>query len=282
MPQGSRRRRLAQAMGLLFNDDGTWGPLHLRTASGARMLSADGSLADQLRGRTFLSEEVTGRDLVRETTIEIRFGTDGQLHVSAGCNLMSGPVRWDGPRLSVSHLGATEMACDQPLMDQDAWFATLLQSGLDAALDGDTLTLAGREERLQFVDRVTADPDRPLESTTWTLDSVIIGTGPTCAWSPVPEDLSAILLIAEGRIHFCDGRKDYNGAVTVTTDTVQVRGDVASSPTDSESATAEPTDMSVLTEDFHDQITARQLIVTGASDTGLVFVAANEDSTATG
>lgn len=34
LPYGSRRRRLAQGLGFVFNDDGTWSPLRLKSARG--------------------------------------------------------------------------------------------------------------------------------------------------------------------------------------------------------------------------------------------------------
>lgn len=238
-----------------------------------------GQLADQLDGRTFLSSTTIGRDLVRGATIHVDFRGDRRLKVYAGCNHISGNLRWDGQRLSVDQLSITEMACEQSLMDQDEWLATLLQSGLDAYLDGDALTLTAEGVSLQLIDRRAADPDRPLENTTWTLDGVISGSGPTRALSSVPQDITATLLIAEGRIRFFDGCSDYDGAVNVTTNTVQVRDEITSSPARSGAAGADAIDVSILTQDFHYQIAAHQLTVTGAGDAGLMFVAISDATT---
>ncbi|MFC6705377.1 META domain-containing protein [Flexivirga alba] len=132
---------------------------------------ADGSLADRLAGRTFLSRTVIGRDLVPGSAISVDFGADRRLHVYAGCNHMSGDLRFDGPRLSVERMSTTEMRCERSLLDQDGWLASLLQPGLDAHLNGDALTLTGEGVTLQLMDRRAADPDRPLENTVWALRS---------------------------------------------------------------------------------------------------------------
>lgn len=34
VPYGSRRRRLLQALGVMYNDDGSYGPLELKSAKG--------------------------------------------------------------------------------------------------------------------------------------------------------------------------------------------------------------------------------------------------------
>ena len=90
---------------------------------------------------TFASTEVTGHDLVPDTTISLVF-EDGNLSANAGCNTMSaayevtdGNIAWSGPA------AATMMACSDELTAQDEWLTELLTGGVDATQDGDTLTL---------------------------------------------------------------------------------------------------------------------------------------------
>jgi len=63
------------------------------------------------------------------------------------------------------------MACDQPLMDQDQWLATLL-NGATVSRDGTTLTLVNGDVTLTLTDEATANPDASLQDTVWTLDGI--------------------------------------------------------------------------------------------------------------
>jgi hypothetical protein len=192
---------------------------------------------------------------------------------------MSGRYQLDGDTLTVKELAITEIGCDKPLMDQDSWLADLIQSGLHTELDGNTLTLTGGGVTLDLTDRRVVDPDRPLQGTTWRLDGIITGTGSSAAVSSVPQGITATLRIADGKIHFFDGLNDYDGpvgpggALTVGPDTVTIHGDIAGSAVGCVSTCS--VDMSMLTKDFHYQITADRLTVTGMGSTagkGLMFV----------
>jgi heat shock protein HslJ len=247
--------------------------------------SGSGSLSEQLAGRTFLSTSVDGHRLVAGSTVRIEFIRDGQVRASAGCNSLSGRAEWSDDILIVQQFAATEMGCDTPLMDQDAWLAGLLGSGLRADLDGDALTLTGDGTTVHLADRRVVDPDRPLQGTTWILDAIISGTGPSATVSSVPEGITATLRIADGKIQFFDGVNEHGGptgpgaGIVVGADTVQIRGDIAGTAVGCEPEDACSVDMSVLTQDFRYRVTARQLTVTGTGDMagrGLMFVARDD------
>lgn len=99
-----------------------------------------GSGAD-LAGSTYTSTEVRGHDLVEGSQVTLTFA-DGRISANAGCNTMSGPATWEGETLEVEGpLASTMMACEEPLMEQDAWVSEFLTSSPDLAADGDELTL---------------------------------------------------------------------------------------------------------------------------------------------
>lgn len=263
------------------------GSAALGSSSGGAGDSGAGAGAARLAGRTFLSSSVTGHDLVAGSGISLAFDTDGRLVANAGCNTMSGSYRLDGGRLTVGDLATTEMGCDKPLMDQDGWLSDLLGAGLTATLNGDTLTLTGDGVTLHLTDRKVADPDRPLQGTTWRLDGIVSGTGPSSSVSSVPQGIAATLRIAGGKIHFFDGLNDYDGpvgsgaALTIGPDTVTIHGDIAGSAVGCASGSTCSVDMSVLRQDFHYQITADRLTVTGigtTADKGLMFVSEDTGS----
>ena len=130
-------------------------------------------LATALAGRTFVSTAVEGYQLVDGTQIALTF--DGSnIGAGGGCNQMGSTWSLEGDVLVVPEQAMTEMACEPAaLMDQDTWLAAVLTSRPTIALDGDTLTLAAEGTLVTLVDRETADPDRPLEGTTWNLEGVV-------------------------------------------------------------------------------------------------------------
>jgi len=149
-----------------------------------------------LDGRTFLSTsvQVGGVDRPMATarpTITLEFRSD-VLSASSGCNGTGGSYSLDGDHLTMGDLSSTAMACAEPgLMEQDAWFSALLESGPTLVLAGDQLTMTSGDTVIVFVDRETADPDRPLIGTAWTLESIISGQ----TASSVPIGVTATLSI---------------------------------------------------------------------------------------
>ena len=95
-----------------------------------------------LEATTFSSSDVSGHELVEGSTITLSF-QEGTMAVKAGCNTMTGDyevsdgtLQWTGPA------AATRMACPTgDLADQDQWLTELFTDGMDATLDGGTLTL---------------------------------------------------------------------------------------------------------------------------------------------
>ncbi len=168
-----------------------------------------------LEGRTFLSTAVEGRALVAGTTVRVSFA-GGSISVGAGCNSMGGTYRVEGGRLNVGALSMTEMACDQPLMAQDAWLANLLTDGPEITLDGDSLILAGGGVRLGLVDREVTDPDRPLTGIRWVLDGIVSGD----TVSSVPVGVTAAITIANGRVEVEAGCNTGGGPVEVADGTL--------------------------------------------------------------
>ena len=74
--------------------------------------------------------------------IEIAFEAD-RLSAQPGCNGASGGYTMvDGTLTLSGPLAQTMMMCaDQALVDQDAWFASVLEASPEVALDGDAIVL---------------------------------------------------------------------------------------------------------------------------------------------
>ena len=145
-----------------------------------------------LDGRTFVGTTVAGEDIADVTLIRLAFAGGG-VSGSGGCNQMSGSYQVVDGKLVVGAMATTEMACQEPLMAQDAWLAGFL-SGATVTLQGDTLTLDKDGTTLTLTDREVAEPDQPLMETAWVLDGIITGD----AVSSVPEGVVAGLTMEGG------------------------------------------------------------------------------------
>jgi heat shock protein HslJ len=121
----------------------------LLTACGSDDEGGGGTVPDtsDLEASTYSSTDVTGHDLVEGSTITLSF-QDGTMAVKAGCNtqtgaydVVDGALKWTAPAAS------TTMACPtSDLADQDQWLAGVFTDGMDASLDGGTLTLTNDDD----------------------------------------------------------------------------------------------------------------------------------------
>ncbi len=164
-----------------------------------------------LDGKTYVSTSVTGRTLVPDTRVTATF-TDGVLSLNAGCNTLGGAYRVDQEQLVAAQLGGTEMGCDTPRHEQDAWLAQLFSSKPALSIADDTITVTSATASLTLRDRAVVRPDKPLVGTTWIVDTII--NGETAASAPAGV-MATILLPNETRIEVYDGCNRTSGAVDV-------------------------------------------------------------------
>ena len=182
--------------------------------SGGAGSGSGGDLPAALDGRTFLSTEVVGYELAPGSRLRLTF--DGEsLGASGGCNSIGGTYRIEGGKLVADQLMTTEMACEEPLMAQDAWLIGLLAGSLIGLAD-DTLTLQQEGIRVTFRDREVADPDRPVEGTRWVLDGILTEQ----AASSVPAGVVAALTFADGNVQVEAGCNGGSGSATIGEGTI--------------------------------------------------------------
>jgi heat shock protein HslJ len=144
------------------------------------------------------------RALVPGTTIRLRL-EDGALTASAGCNTIGAAYTIDRDVLRVDATSTTDMGCDPPRHDQDAWLAGVLTSGPRLTRSDDGLLLRGREVEIAFVDREVAEPDRALVGTTWVVDGYVDGSGPDATASSAAGDAARVVFGANGFVVGDDG-----------------------------------------------------------------------------
>lgn len=175
------------------------------TAPGGGAAPTDADLA----GRVFIVTGATGHDLVANTEITLTFDA-GRIGVSAGCNQMGGGYTIKDGTLDIGPMMSTEMACEEPLMAQDQWISAFLP-GAAIALDGDTLTLTKDGVTLTATDKKVAKPDKPLEGTTWIVESLVSNQ----AVSSMPQGVTASLVFTGGKVAVDTGCNRGNGAAAI-------------------------------------------------------------------
>ncbi len=178
-----------------------------------------------LVGLTFLSDDVTVNDqaypLVKGSQLRLTF-EDGAIGASAGCNSMGGDASWKNAVLIVdgSGLAMTEMACEEPLMQQDTWFADILTSKPTLLQDDTTLTLTSDDTVIIFTDEEVVVPDTSLTGTVWQLDSIIAGDSA----SSVPDDVKSTIVFGDdGQVAVSPGCNSGGGSYTASKDTLSFR-----------------------------------------------------------
>jgi heat shock protein HslJ len=179
---------------------------------------------DPLRGQTYLGTEVT-RDgaphaLVADTELSVEFTDDGRLIARAGCNSMQASVDTsDGTLVLRGGLSTTEMGCDKPRHDQDAFVADVLGAKPTWHLDGSRLEIAAGTTTLVLVERSVAKPDLPLAGTTWTLDTLLDGD----TASSTTAGAEPVTLVFDGKRVMADtGCNGAGGEYTLTGDRLTV------------------------------------------------------------
>lgn len=86
-------------------------------------------------------------------TPTLEFAAD-RISGTGGCNRYFGGYAVDGARLAITGVGATEMACEQPVMAQEAAFHAALGAVRTYRREGETLVLRGESESEALVLRV--------------------------------------------------------------------------------------------------------------------------------
>ena len=192
-------------------------PTHAPPAAGpSGAPSAFGPIADAsvLVGRTFVSTGHDDHQLVPGSEARLSF-RGPQLAANAGCNSMSGTYEiTDGTLLLPGPLMQTEMGCDAALMDQDVWLAGFLD-GAAMMSDGTTLVLSKDGVTLTLVDENFANPDRPIEGTTWVVEGLVHDQ----TTSSVPAGLTSTLVFADGKVAYT-GCNRGTGAATIGEGTI--------------------------------------------------------------
>lgn len=200
-------------------------PLLVLTGCGDRRddAGATGRTVPDLDGTSWIATGITEggkpRPVVQGSEIRVDFA-DGNISLDAGCNAMGGDYRLsEESELTIGTLTGTQMACDQPLMDQEQWLSrTVFSEPLVATMEGQTLTLSREGLELVLTDRAVASPDLLLEGTAWQLDGV--RSGDSVSSVPAGIHVPTLTIETDGTVHLHTGCNAGGTTATVSDSTI--------------------------------------------------------------
>ncbi|WP_292364425.1 MULTISPECIES: META domain-containing protein [unclassified Methanoculleus] len=122
---------------------------------------------------SYLAENGSLVPVLPGTEVTARFGDDGKVTGSAGCNGYGGDYRLDDTSLSVSSIAQTLKLCTEPegIMKQEARFIDLLGSAEGCRIEDGRLIITDAEGTDLLVFVKGAEP-AALAGTSWTLASL--------------------------------------------------------------------------------------------------------------
>ena len=187
------------------------------------------TVADSIRGRTFWSSKVVvdgeAKDLVPGTRIIIHFEItrdDGDYFSAyCGCNTAGCQYSISEGRLILDPCGMLmeDMMPGIALHGQEEFMVKFVTSRPKVeVLDDDRIVLRTESTIITFVDRVVADPDRPLVGTRW--DAIGFSDGFTFSSYRVSKT-GWIHLRPGGKLSFFDGRTEHHDGIYAVDETDQ-------------------------------------------------------------
>jgi heat shock protein HslJ len=119
--------------------------------SAVSLVLAGCSGGDPLDGTSWRAVEIAGRPVLEDVAATSEF-SGGEVGGSSSCNSYTGTYEVDGSAIVITNVGGTEMACDEPVMTQEAAFSDALLRASSYRVAGDRLELyEGDELVLAFV-----------------------------------------------------------------------------------------------------------------------------------
>jgi len=162
---------------------------------------------------SYLTENGTLVPVLPGTEVTARFGPDGRVTGSAGCNYYGGDYQLDGTSLSISSIVQTLKLCTEPegIMEQEARFVDLLGSAAECRIENDRLIITDAEG----TDVLVFEKVEPaaLAGTSWTLASL---AGDDGALTPVLDGTTVTAAFSiDGNVGGSAGCNHYSAGFTV-------------------------------------------------------------------
>ena len=119
--------------------------------------SADRSMAAggvNLTGVHWRLVSVNGEIIADDSGMFISFDVDGSIKGSGGCNRIFGSLEKTQTGLAIGQLGATRMACPEPIMNREFEFLAALQETSEISTGSDRMHLLDNRNNVlaEFID----------------------------------------------------------------------------------------------------------------------------------
>jgi heat shock protein HslJ len=118
------------------------------------------------------SVTVDGRKTPAPAGAGLEINSDGRAGAGSGCNSIGADVTVEGHTVAVGETQSTKKACPVKTAAFERAFSSAFAGKLTAEIDGERLTLTGRDG-----DAIALTPERaaPLTGTKWTVNSLVAG-----------------------------------------------------------------------------------------------------------
>ena len=105
--------------------------------------------AAELAGSEWRPVRIGASDVAPDTKAFVQFKSGGELAGQGGCNRFFGRYKTEGETIEIGPIGATRMACPEPVMAAEASFLAALEAARTWARDRTTLVLFDAEKHEQ-------------------------------------------------------------------------------------------------------------------------------------
>lgn len=109
------------------------------------LLAGGVARAEGLAGSEWRPLQIGEHEPADSSRIFLRFEAAGRLSGHNGCNGFFGSYEITGDRIAIGPLGATQMACEQPVMELETAFMQMLGQARGFVRDGTRLVLTDDE-----------------------------------------------------------------------------------------------------------------------------------------
>ena len=169
-------------------------------------------------GTTWLLDGLDGQATAAGTYVTARFGGDGALTGSGGCNRYRAGYTVSGGDMRITGmLASTMMACDQAVMDQEQAYFAALTNVRTFAVRGDRLALSDRSGK----DLMTfAAQSQGLAGTSWRVTAY--NNGQEAVVSVIEGTVLTASFAVEGTVSGSGGCSTFSGPFTAQGGTVTV------------------------------------------------------------
>jgi heat shock protein HslJ len=210
---------------------------------------------------------VDGQALALDDDARVTLLVDGSsVSGESACNRYFGEFAVVDGRLTLGGLGATEMACAEPVMAIEAAYLAGLARVDSARMEGDVLVLGGPDAEFRF-ERLQPPPAAVVIGTRWMLDGLIDGD----AISSTVGDAAMLVLHADGTLEGSTGCRTFSGTYTVEGDEFLVAELNADGDCPADVAAQDAHVLEVLGDGFHASMTGELLTLTASGGAGLFY-----------